>query len=165
MNLFKKFILLWKKPKIAVVISDNQEMVKNVISQILGRSFRIEEEVLFVDDLEEKDLSTKKYLILNFDDGNIQKLKEKTLAKVLTFGFKEGADFQASDIKINDRTNFNNAFTIWNPTAGTTILIDHTSGNVGFGVTNPSERLDINGNIRLTGNIISPNDICIGSCP
>ncbi len=106
MNLFKKFILLWKKPKIAVVISDNQEMVKNVISQILGRSFRIEEEVLFVDDLEEKDLSTKKYLILNFDDGNIQKLKEKTLAKVLTFGFKEGADFQASDIKINDRTNF-----------------------------------------------------------
>jgi UDP-N-acetylmuramate-alanine ligase len=106
MNLFKKLISIWKKPKVVVAIKDNQEMVKSVISQILGRSFKIEREVLFVDDLEKKDLSTKEFLILNFDDNNIQKVKEKTSAKVLTFGFKEGADFQASDIKQNDRTNF-----------------------------------------------------------
>ena len=39
------------------------------------------------------------------------------------------------------------------------------SGNVGIGVGNPIQKLDVNGNIRLTGNIVSPNDICIGNCP
>jgi len=38
------------------------------------------------------------------------------------------------------------------------------NGNVGIG-TSPSEKLDVDGNIRLTGNIVSPNDICIGNCP
>ncbi len=39
-----------------------------------------------------------------------------------------------------------------------------SSGNVGIGTASPTQALDINGNIRLTGNIVSPNDICIGSC-
>jgi hypothetical protein len=38
------------------------------------------------------------------------------------------------------------------------------SGNVGIGTPSPAEKLDVAGNIRLTGNIVSPNDICIGSC-
>jgi len=38
-------------------------------------------------------------------------------------------------------------------------------GNIGIATTNPQELLDVNGNIRLTGNIVSPNDICIGNCP
>lgn len=38
-------------------------------------------------------------------------------------------------------------------------------GDVGIGTENPLEKLDVRGNIRLTGDIISPNDICIGSCP
>jgi len=37
-------------------------------------------------------------------------------------------------------------------------------GNFGIGLI-PAERLDVDGNIRLTGNIVSPNDICIGNCP
>ena len=37
-------------------------------------------------------------------------------------------------------------------------------GDVGIGTENPLEKLDVRGNIRLTGNIVSPNDICIGSC-
>jgi hypothetical protein len=43
--------------------------------------------------------------------------------------------------------------------------ISSPSGNVGIGVSNPTEKLDVNGNIRLTGDIVSPTDICIGSCP
>jgi len=39
-----------------------------------------------------------------------------------------------------------------------------TDGNVGIG-TFPQEKLDVGGNIRLTGNIVSPGDICIGTCP
>lgn len=39
------------------------------------------------------------------------------------------------------------------------------SGNVGFGTSTPSSKLDVAGDIRLTGNIVSPNDICIGNCP
>ncbi len=43
--------------------------------------------------------------------------------------------------------------------------IQTATGNIGMGTTNPQEKLDVNGNIRLTGNIVSPNDICIGNCP
>jgi len=40
-----------------------------------------------------------------------------------------------------------------------------SNGNVGIGTATPTEKLDVIGNIRLTGNIVSPNDICIGNCP
>ncbi len=49
--------------------------------------------------------------------------------------------------------------------SGQTILYLDNSGNVGVGTTTPSEKLDVSGNIQLTGNIVSPNDICIGNCP
>ena len=44
------------------------------------------------------------------------------------------------------------------------ISIRASNGNVGIGTNNPIEQLDVNGNIRLNGNIVSPGDICIGSC-
>lgn len=40
-----------------------------------------------------------------------------------------------------------------------------SGGNLGIGTSSPAQKLDVNGNIRLTGNIVSPNDICIGTCP
>lgn len=50
------------------------------------------------------------------------------------------------------------------------MTIDTLTGNVGFGIpigvgSTPTEQLDVNGNIRVRGNIVSTNDICIGNCP
>lgn len=45
------------------------------------------------------------------------------------------------------------------------IAVSSSSGNVGIGTATPLQKLDVAGNIRLTGNIVSPNDICIGTCP
>lgn len=37
-------------------------------------------------------------------------------------------------------------------------------GNVGVGVSIPAEPLDVAGNIKLSGNIVSDGDICFGNC-
>ena len=46
------------------------------------------------------------HLILNFDDETVREIKDETNLKELTFGFQEGADFQATDVKLNSGTNF-----------------------------------------------------------
>ena len=46
------------------------------------------------------------YLILNHDDETVRELKEKTKARVLTFGFSQEANVRASDVKLNRGTNF-----------------------------------------------------------
>lgn len=46
------------------------------------------------------------HLILNFDDETVREIKTQANLKAITFGFGEGADFRASDIKINSGTNF-----------------------------------------------------------
>ena len=46
---------------------------------------------------------------------------------------------------------------------GVTRLFVGGSGNVGVGTASPSERLEVNGNIRLNGDILSDGEICIGS--
>ena len=51
------------------------------------------------------------------------------------------------------------------PSAAEPGLTVTSAGRVGIGLTNPSEILDVVGNIRLTGNILSAGDICIGTCP
>lgn len=45
------------------------------------------------------------------------------------------------------------------------IVIETNTGNVGIGTTTPTERLDVNGDLRVRGNIVSTSDICIGNCP
>jgi len=45
-------------------------------------------------------LSNDSFAVLNFDNDYIMENIDKTKAEVLTFGFKEGADFQASEIKL-----------------------------------------------------------------
>jgi hypothetical protein len=38
------------------------------------------------------------------------------------------------------------------------------SGKVGVGNPNPTQALDVTGNIKLSGSIVSDGDICIGKC-
>jgi hypothetical protein len=47
-------------------------------------------------------------------------------------------------------------------TSGSNIYFD--AGNVGIDTANPTERLHVEGNIKLNGNLTSDGDICIGSC-
>lgn len=52
-------------------------------------------------------LSPQDCLVLNFDDETARELKSKSSSPVLTFGFQDKADFQASDVKITESgTNF-----------------------------------------------------------
>jgi UDP-N-acetylmuramoyl-tripeptide--D-alanyl-D-alanine ligase len=53
-----------------------------------------------------KNLPFPSYLVLNFDDETVREIKEETNLKEITFGFQQGADFQATDIKLNSGTNF-----------------------------------------------------------
>ena len=106
LNLIKNIIFFWKKPKVVVLTNGDREIVKRIVSQILGSSFQIEKEILFTDSIEEVDFSNKNYLILNFDDTGIRKPREKESLRILTFGFKEGADFRATDLKQNGGVNF-----------------------------------------------------------
>ncbi len=51
-------------------------------------------------------------------------------------------------------------------TQRTDMHIQNITGNIAIGHANPTEKLDINGDLRLRGgNIINPGgDICIGDC-
>lgn len=76
-------------------------------------------------------------------------------------------------IKMTDVGTASFAFTVFDNTGrfditdifqGQLRLSVTSNGNVGIGTGTPIEKLDVIGNIRLTGNIVSPNDICIGTC-
>jgi UDP-N-acetylmuramyl pentapeptide synthase len=45
-------------------------------------------------------------LVFNFDDEALKEIKNSINLKIFTFGFGEGSDFLASDIKFNHITNF-----------------------------------------------------------
>ena len=47
---------------------------------------------------------------------------------------------------------------------GTDRLVIDSSGKVGIGTTAPTQALDINGSLKLSGSIVSDGDICIGIC-
>jgi len=106
MNLIRKIIFFWKRPKIIVVTDGNLQSIKKIAAQILNSSLKVEKEVLFVNDVENENFYKKEYLIFNLDRGSVRKTKEMSDVKVLTFGFQEGADLQASDLRQNGGTNF-----------------------------------------------------------
>jgi UDP-N-acetylmuramyl pentapeptide synthase len=106
MQFLTKLKFFWKKPKVIVITNDNQELVKKAVSLVLGHSLEFQREVLITDNQKITDFLIGRYLILNYDEENIRKIKEKNPDRVLTFGFQEGADFRASDLKINGGINF-----------------------------------------------------------
>ena len=53
-----------------------------------------------------ENLSSSGVAILNFDDPLVLSMKEKTKAKVITYGFGEGADFQILNYQIEFDENF-----------------------------------------------------------
>jgi len=106
-NIIEKIIIIFRKPRIVVLAENNREQVERIAADILGSSFKVGREVLFIDDMEKINLSSRESLIFNFDKGGLRRIKEKAPdAKLLTFGFQEGANFQASDLRQNGDTNF-----------------------------------------------------------
>ena len=100
MNILEKIILLFKKPRIVVLAENDRERIEGIAATIAGSRFRIKREVLFATDLEKTKLSFKECLVYNFDKEGLRKIREKAPeTKLLTFGFQEGADFQASDLR------------------------------------------------------------------
>lgn len=54
-----------------------------------------------------KILPDRAFLILNFDDETVREIENESLARSLTYGFQERANFRASDINLNlTGTNF-----------------------------------------------------------
>ena len=107
MKLISKIISLWKKPRIVVLTDDGSDAIKSIAVKILNSLFKAETEVLFARDIEKIDFHKKEFLIANFDKGNIRRMmKERAAVKVLTFGFQEGANLQATDLRENGGTNF-----------------------------------------------------------
>ena len=106
-NLIEKIILLFKKPRIVVLAENDRERIEGIAATIAGSRFRIKREVLFAADLEKTRLSFKECLVYNFDKEGLRKIREKAPeTKLLTFGFQEGANFQASDLRQDGGTNF-----------------------------------------------------------
>ncbi len=61
--------------------------------------------------------------------------------------------------------NQNSAFKIYEATrANSPAFFIRSDGNVGIHTTLPEEALQVDGNLKITGNILSAGDICIGNC-
>lgn len=52
----------------------------------------------------------------------------------------------------------------WNGSDWSDRITMLNNGNVGIGTTSPSAKIDINGDVKISGNLISDGDICIGTC-
>ncbi len=51
-----------------------------------------------------KNLSKNDFAVLNFDDEKVRQMKDKTEAKVISFGFNEGVDIRITDYQIKVKT-------------------------------------------------------------
>lgn len=79
----------------------------------------------------------------------------------------DGATFEmiakTSNIKLGARSDHGLEFTV-NSIPQFYISNSSQNYNVGIGTATPAEKLDVAGNIKLTGSIVSDGDICLGNC-
>jgi len=117
------------------------------------------------------DLNINNGRLMLFDAGFVADRSDgvQTAFRLLNSGKQSSFQFEDIDdnhIYIIRFTQGAEAFELFDATNNRAdISIRASDGNVGIGKQNPIEQLDVNGNIRLNGNIVSPNDICIGNCP
>jgi len=119
---------LVKKSSQTIILVNNINEVIIDDNHIPGQEFSAEEKDKEIEKIREiiKIIpDNKSFLVLNFDDDIVKKIKNEKTENVLTFGFREQADFQATDINLDEGTNFK---------------ISHMGNIVPFWLQKPCER-------------------------
>lgn len=101
-----EFLVKKSSQTIILVNNINETIIDK--SHISGQELLTEEKDKEIEKIREiiKILPDKSFLVLNFDDDMVKKMKNEKEENVLTFGFQERADFQATDINLDEGTNF-----------------------------------------------------------
>ena len=104
------------------------------------------------------DVSSVSELVFKMNQWNGSAYVSATSSKI-TAG--KDNDFTYSNLTKND--GYLSFSSVLDGTATERLRIA-SGGNVGIGTTSPQEKLEVNGNIKVFGNIVSDGDICIGVC-
>jgi len=95
---------------------------------------------------------------------NAMKISAATFADIQLSDTGAGTDLKTMAIRSNDgRTIFFSITDIGGILQNNAFVLDHATGNIGLGLGFPGERLEVNGNIKLSGDILAGGDICIGT--
>ncbi|MEA3293295.1 MAG: Mur ligase family protein [Patescibacteria group bacterium] len=97
----EEFTYLTKKSLLSVLVVTNTGDIPSDKESFDGN----EEEMVEIQKIV-KELPSNAYVVLNFDDKTIRELGNKTNLNEITFGFQDGVNLQASDVKLNSGTNF-----------------------------------------------------------
>jgi len=97
----KNVDFLAKNSKLPVLVITN---IGEIPSDRKG--FNVEKKEVFHIRQIVKFLPPKGYLVLNFDDAAVKEIGDLSPVRSLSFGLQEKADFQASDIHLNEEINF-----------------------------------------------------------
>ena len=137
-----KLIFFLKRPKIVIVKGAAQGITQDAIYQVLQAHFKMGQEVLMIDkdfeffikysrlpvlvvngditqapevSLLVQALTASSYLVLNSDDDEVARdLKNKSQARVLTFGFGARADIRATAVGANFKISYQgNVVPVW----------------------------------------------------
>ncbi len=96
----KSLSFLLKNSSLAVLV------VTYADEALFGRYFSQTEKELVKEINKLTKIISSGYLVLNFDNEIVKEIVNNNNLKKISFGFRSGADFQATDIKLNGGTNF-----------------------------------------------------------